>query len=263
MGNHKCNKNDKNDNEEKSEHGDGKNICGQHSCSHIYERGSRPDYVSKYGAGCSLQLRRPRLSQMNQGSTPDTDTVWWNMHSVIFFSFFYFLLYSPTSGCFSSFCNPPNSDRDYQILNVLAWSFLSVRIHTGVGHTSNSESAQHFWLWIIMFLLWWDLNLRMWSPTLYQLSHPYFTYPYIIRLTPHTKSCKMPDMRKQVTKVGFLDSHNVLGVHWEPDGGESAEVKVHVVKSLGIALLLTPLQVEARHKVHRCICTQPPQYTDS
>ena len=30
MGNHKCNKNDKNDNEEKSENGDGKNICGQH-----------------------------------------------------------------------------------------------------------------------------------------------------------------------------------------------------------------------------------------
>ena len=87
---------------------------------------------------------------------------------LFFFFLFSPLLYSPTSGCFSSFCNPPNSDRDYQILNVLAWSFLSVRIHTGVGHTSNSESAQHFWLWIIMFLLWWDLNLRMWSPTLYQ-----------------------------------------------------------------------------------------------
>ena len=46
---------------------------------------------------------------------------------------------------FSCFCNPLNSDMDYRIFNVHTWSFLCVRIHTGVGQTE-SESAQHFWL---------------------------------------------------------------------------------------------------------------------
>ena len=43
------------------------------------------------------------------------------------------------------FSYPPNSDMDYRILNVCAWSFVCVRIHTGFGHT-DSKSAQHFWL---------------------------------------------------------------------------------------------------------------------
>ena len=38
--------------------------------------------------------------------------------------------------------NPPNSDVDCRIFNVRTWSFLCVRIHTGIGHT-DSESAQH------------------------------------------------------------------------------------------------------------------------
>ena len=46
---------------------------------------------------------------------------------------------------FTCYHNPPNSDMDYKIFNVRTWSFLRVRIHTGVGHT-DSESAQHVWL---------------------------------------------------------------------------------------------------------------------
>ena len=44
---------------------------------------------------------------------------------------------------FSCVHNPPNSDTDYRILNVLTWSFVCVRIHTGVGHTV-AGSAQTF-----------------------------------------------------------------------------------------------------------------------
>ena len=49
----------------------------------------------------------------------------------------------PTSACwvFSFFRNPLNSDMDYRIFNVRTWSFLCVRMHTGVEHT-DSESAQ-------------------------------------------------------------------------------------------------------------------------
>ena len=51
---------------------------------------------------------------------------------------------SPTSACWvvSCFRNPLNSDMDYRIFNMHTWSFLCVRIHTGVEHTD--ESAQHF-----------------------------------------------------------------------------------------------------------------------
>ena len=54
---------------------------------------------------------------------------------------------SPTSACrvFSCFRNPPNSDMDYRIFNVSTWSFVCLRIHTGVEHT-DSESAQPLWL---------------------------------------------------------------------------------------------------------------------
>ena len=51
---------------------------------------------------------------------------------------------SPTSACwvFLCFCNLLNSDMDYRIFNMHTWSFFSMSIHTGVGHTY--ESAQHF-----------------------------------------------------------------------------------------------------------------------
>ena len=39
--------------------------------------------------------------------------------------------------------NPPNSDMGYSIFNLRTWSFLCVRMHTGVGHT-DSDSTQHF-----------------------------------------------------------------------------------------------------------------------
>ena len=85
----------------------------------------------------------------------------------------------PTSTCwvFSRFCNPPNSDMGYRIFNVRTWSFLCVRIHTGVGHTGN-ESAQHFWLGktLTNFSCAPDgvrtSGLWISSPMLYQLSHP-------------------------------------------------------------------------------------------
>ena len=51
---------------------------------------------------------------------------------------------------FSCFRNPPNSDMEYRIFIDRTWSFLCVRIHTGVGHT-DSESAEHFWLWKTQF----------------------------------------------------------------------------------------------------------------
>ena len=47
------------------------------------------------------------------------------------------------AGYFLCFHNPPNSDMDYRIFYVRTWSFVCVRIHTGVGHT-DSESAQRF-----------------------------------------------------------------------------------------------------------------------
>ena len=52
---------------------------------------------------------------------------------------------SKESACwvFSCFRNPPNSGMDYRIFHVCMWSFLCMRMHTGVGHT-DSESAQHF-----------------------------------------------------------------------------------------------------------------------
>ena len=47
---------------------------------------------------------------------------------------------SPTSACWVFLCfrNPPYSDIHFRILNMRTWSFLCVRIHTGVG------STQHF-----------------------------------------------------------------------------------------------------------------------
>ena len=95
---------------------------------------------------------------------------WWGLQTVknTFFFFFFFEFYtlyrlpylgkataatvavlaSPTSACwvFSCFRNPPNCDRDYRIFNVRMWSFLRVRIHTGVGRT-HSESEQQFLTW--------------------------------------------------------------------------------------------------------------------
>ena len=50
---------------------------------------------------------------------------------------------SPTSTCWvcSCFRKPPNSDMDYRTFNVRTWSYLCVRIHTGVGLTNNE-----FWI---------------------------------------------------------------------------------------------------------------------
>ena len=49
------------------------------------------------------------------------------------------------AGSFRVSRNLPNSDMDYRIFNVHAWSFLCVRVHTGVGQ-NDSESAPCFWL---------------------------------------------------------------------------------------------------------------------
>ena len=38
--------------------------------------------------------------------------------------------------------NPPNSDIDYRIFNVCTWSFLCVRVHTGVAHTVRTFLTQ-------------------------------------------------------------------------------------------------------------------------
>ena len=52
----------------------------------------------------------------------------------VFFSLFLF-------SCVQCFRNPPNSDMDYRIFNVCTWSFLCVRIHMGVRHTTTM--SQH------------------------------------------------------------------------------------------------------------------------
>ena len=63
---------------------------------------------------------------------------------------------------FSCFRNSPNSHIDYRIFNMRTWSFLCIRIQTGVGHT-DSESAQQFWLrktlTIFVLCTWRGLNL--------------------------------------------------------------------------------------------------------
>ena len=66
----------------------------------------------------------------------------------------------PTGACWVFLCfrNPPDSDMDYRIFNVITWSFWCVRIHTGVWHTDN-ESAQHIWLWKTITIFVYCLNL--------------------------------------------------------------------------------------------------------
>ena len=67
---------------------------------------------------------------------------------------------------------------DYRIFNVRTWSFLCVRIHTGVGYT-DSETT-HFWFRKTVTNLSCapdtdrvrTLGLSISSQTLYQLSHP-------------------------------------------------------------------------------------------
>ena len=80
---------------------------------------------------------------------------------------------------------------DCWIFNVRTWSILCVRMHTGVGST-DSESAQHFWLGKIhsCFLRPWrhppwqrqtrvtDVINIIFNPTLYQLSHPVIPNDY-------------------------------------------------------------------------------------
>ena len=56
-----------------------------------------------------------------------------HLHQLLFFS---------ACWVFSCFRSPPNSDMDYRIFIVHTWSFLCMRVHTGVGHT-DGESA-HF-----------------------------------------------------------------------------------------------------------------------
>ena len=76
----------------------------------------------------------------------------------------------------SCFHNPHNSDMDYRLFNVCAWSFSCVHIHTGVGHTE-SEAAQHFWLGITLTICVCapdgvrTSSLLILSPMHYQLSH--------------------------------------------------------------------------------------------
>ena len=87
-------------------------------------------------------------------------------------------LSSAISACFIFLCfhNPPNSDMDCRIFNVRTWSFLCVRIHTGIRHTD--ESAQYFWLEKTLTIVSCVpdrvriLGLWISSPALYQLSHP-------------------------------------------------------------------------------------------
>ena len=69
------------------------------------------------------------------------------------------------SACWVVLCfrNPLNSDMDYRICSVRTWSFLCVRIHTGVRHT-DSESAQQFWLGTTpkkLLCSWQDSNHRL------------------------------------------------------------------------------------------------------
>ena len=63
---------------------------------------------------------------------------------------------------FSCVSNPPNSLTNERTW----WSFLCVRIHTGVGHSEK----------LIKFVLrsWrdWNSGHALWNPTLYQLTHP-------------------------------------------------------------------------------------------
>ena len=62
-------------------------------------------------------------------------------HSMVLSSCCFLLLFFPVcSFCVSVIHH--HSNMDYRIFNVRTWSFVSVRIHTGVGHTD--ESAQHF-----------------------------------------------------------------------------------------------------------------------
>ena len=58
------------------------------------------------------------------------------------------VLFSVHAGSFRFSVMHRTLDIDYRIFNVRTWSFLCVRIyiHTGVGHTADSESAQYFWL---------------------------------------------------------------------------------------------------------------------
>ena len=64
---------------------------------------------------------------------------------------------------------------DYRIFNMWTWSFLSMHIHTGVGHTD--KSAQHFWLknsqvFLVLLVGFRTLGLWIWSLMLYPFSHP-------------------------------------------------------------------------------------------
>ena len=126
-------------------------------------------------------------------------------------------LSSPTSACwvFLCFCNPLNSDMDHRTFNVCTWSFLCVRIHSGVGHTDN-EPAQDFWLWktltsqIFLVLLtgFWTWSFWISSPMLYQLSYPITptvtmgqTYNNIIYNKIITTCCSFHSESKQYTKI--------------------------------------------------------------
>ena len=57
-------------------------------------------------------------------------------------------VFGGTSTCWlcSCFHNPPNSDTDYRLCNVRAWSFVGVRIHTGDGHTFLTRTNSTFFL---------------------------------------------------------------------------------------------------------------------
>ena len=93
---------------------------------------------------------------------------------------------------------------DYRIFNVCTWSFLCVRIHTGVGLT-NSESAQHFFLVLLRV---WTSDLRILSPTLYQLSHPVTLFKgpsnYDSSPTPHPSNPATPPSLRDSFMVSHL-----------------------------------------------------------
>ena len=90
-------------------------------------------------------------------------------------------LSTSTCSCWVFLCfhNPLNTDMDYRIFNVhYMWSFLCMRIHTGVGHTDNKLAPQHFLLWKTLTIFpcapheVQTSGLWISSLTLYQLSHP-------------------------------------------------------------------------------------------
>ena len=81
----------------------------------------------------------------------------------------------------SSFHNLPKSDMDYRIFNVRTWSFVCVRIHTGLG---TPTASQHY-LFDLKFLLVlltgfepWSLDLQPNVLTTEPTRHPHLVWSH-------------------------------------------------------------------------------------